>query len=414
SVWAASLTSQPDIVIASPVANRNRNDLEGIIGFFVNTLILRMNCSTNVTFRNYLSQAKQICLKAYEHQDVPFEKVIEALQIRRDLKRAPLSQMAFSLQKMVMRDQSLGDVKAEFSPIDTKTAKTDLTLFMLDYEEYLEGLVEYNTDLFDEKTVAGFMAHFQGLLDALVQDPDQTLLKLVKKANLPTENILTRTDPLTILNADVNATNLTANQMMMWFGQKLYPQTCLYNTVLVCTLHEPVHLEVFELALQHLIDTSDSLRMVFQEINGVPQMQQKVHMLSDLTYLDLTACADPTQQAQEWIHSHKKKVLDITQRCFECALIKLSHDKYFWYINMHHIITDGRSHMMAYVKLTEYYRALIEGEDLFVDNQERESYQDYIAHEHFFSQTPRHAAARAYWDQELKKEVPSLIFYGRD
>jgi len=159
-------TGQKDIVVGSPIANRNRSEIEGLIGFFVNTLVLRTGLSGNPTFRELLGQVREMTLGAYAHQDVPFEMLVDELQPERDLSRTPLFQVMFVLQNAPMPLQ--GQSGLTFSPleVDSRTAKFDLTLFMVETAQGLSGAWEYNTDLFDGDTMRRLVGHFQVLLKA--------------------------------------------------------------------------------------------------------------------------------------------------------------------------------------------------------------------------------------------------------
>ena len=165
-------TGQEDIPLGSPIANRNRSEIEGLIGFFVNTLVLRTGLSGNPTFRELLGQVREMTLGAYAHQDVPFEMLVDELQPERDLSRTPLFQVMFVLQNAPMPLQ--GQSGLTFSPleVDSRTAKFDLTLFMVETAQGLSGTWEYNTDLFDAATVARAVRYFQTLLEGIVADPD--------------------------------------------------------------------------------------------------------------------------------------------------------------------------------------------------------------------------------------------------
>jgi len=171
-------TGQKDIVVGSPIANRNRSEIEGLIGFFVNTLVLRTGLSGNPTFRELLGQVREMTLGAYAHQDVPFEMLVDELQPERDLSRTPLFQVMFVLQNAPMPLQ--GQSGLTFSPleVDSRTAKFDLTLFMVETAQGLSGAWEYNTDLFDGDTMRRLVGHFQVLLEGIVADPNRRLSEL--------------------------------------------------------------------------------------------------------------------------------------------------------------------------------------------------------------------------------------------
>ena len=157
-------TDETDIVIGTPVANRNRQELESLIGFFVNTLALRADLSGNPTFRELLAQVREVSLGAYAHQELPFEMVVEELSPIRDPSRNPVFQVMFALQNIPeAASQSLG---LTISPVDVKTdrAQFDLILDVIEFDKQLHLTFVYNTDLFDASTIHRIAAHFKVLL----------------------------------------------------------------------------------------------------------------------------------------------------------------------------------------------------------------------------------------------------------
>ncbi|MBE9034041.1 non-ribosomal peptide synthetase [aff. Roholtiella sp. LEGE 12411] len=165
-------TDQEDILVGSPIANRNRAELDQLIGCFVNTLVLRTNLEGNPTFTELLGRVRKVAVEAYTHQDLPFEKLVEALQPNRDLSYNPLFQVMFVLQNPASNSIWKTD------ELETRTAKFDVLLSMIDSEEGLTGTLEYNTDLFNSDTIARMVEHFQTLLEGVVIDPNQGISEL--------------------------------------------------------------------------------------------------------------------------------------------------------------------------------------------------------------------------------------------
>ena len=177
-------TGQEDIGVGVPIANRNRSEIEGLIGFFVNSLVLRTNLSGNPTFRELLAQVREVALAAYAHQDLPFEKLVEELHPERDLSRNPLFQVVFALQNAPMTSLELPDLTLKPWQLEIVTTRFDLEFHLWEQSQGLSGLwqqsvegisgfVAYNTDLFDPATIARILTHFQTLLEEIVADPDQ-------------------------------------------------------------------------------------------------------------------------------------------------------------------------------------------------------------------------------------------------
>jgi len=171
-------TAQDDLVVGCPVINRSLPEIENLIGSFVNTLVLRTDVSGNPTFRAVLSRVRDVCLSAYAHQDLPFEKLVEELQPQRDLARSPLFQTMFAFQNTPLPNLSLPDLKSESIEVDGGIAKFDLTFSLAEKDQGIAGYVEYSTDLFDHATIGRMIGHFQTLLEGIVSDPDQRISDL--------------------------------------------------------------------------------------------------------------------------------------------------------------------------------------------------------------------------------------------
>jgi len=171
-------TGQTDICVGTPVANRNRSEIEELIGFFVNTLVLRTDVSGNPSFEDVVSRAREVALGAYAHQDLPFEQLVEELQPVRSLSYTPLFQVMFALQNAPMPSLELPGLTLNPLATESATAKFDLTLSVENTEQGLVGSWEYNTDLFDAATITRMAGHFQTLLEGIVANPEQRLLNL--------------------------------------------------------------------------------------------------------------------------------------------------------------------------------------------------------------------------------------------
>lgn len=167
------LSAQEDVVVGSPIANRNKAEIKGLIGFFLNTLVFRTNLSKNLTFRELLHRVQEVALEAYMNQDFPFEKLVEELQPRRDLSHNPLFQVMFVLEESTETIHSLaGLATTPFIIEHNNTTKFDLTLFVNVTDKGLLTQWEYSTDLFDDSTIRRFAGHYQTLLENVVVNPD--------------------------------------------------------------------------------------------------------------------------------------------------------------------------------------------------------------------------------------------------
>ncbi|WP_413206152.1 amino acid adenylation domain-containing protein [Rhodospirillum sp. A1_3_36] len=177
-ILLARLSGSDDLVVGSPIANRGQRELEALVGFFVNTLPLRLDLSGQPSVREVLSRVRRTALDAYDHQDVPFENIVETLQPERSLGHTPIFQVMFVLQNAPMADLEMADLTLGTVEPDAVSAKFDLTLSLEERGERFEGVVEYDTDLFDDVTVAALTDQYRRLLDGMAARPDATLSDL--------------------------------------------------------------------------------------------------------------------------------------------------------------------------------------------------------------------------------------------
>ncbi|MBO0799985.1 MAG: AMP-binding protein, partial [Blastocatellia bacterium] len=171
-------TGQDDIIIGSPIANRNRIEIEGLVGFFVNTLALRTDLSGDPSFRELVSRVREVALEASAHQDLPFEKLVDELQLARDLSRTPLFQVLFVFQNAPRQALELPGLTLTPMEVEGETAKFDLILGVSETDQGLIAKVEYNTDLFEGATISRMLAHYQNLLEGAVRQPAQRLSEM--------------------------------------------------------------------------------------------------------------------------------------------------------------------------------------------------------------------------------------------
>jgi amino acid adenylation domain-containing protein len=196
AVLLSRYCQESDLVIGSPIANRDRSEIENLLGFFVNNLVLRIQVEQNQSFQDLLAQVKKIALDAYDHQNLPFEKLVEELQPERNLSYHPLFQVMFILQNspidLIQGANHLQMANVQFSclEVENSTTQLDLTLEMSEFGNRLGGRIEYNTDLFERSTIERMVEHFQNLLEAITINPEQKIYNLPLLTQLESKQIL--------------------------------------------------------------------------------------------------------------------------------------------------------------------------------------------------------------------------------
>jgi amino acid adenylation domain-containing protein len=177
-VLLSRYTGQEDIVVGSVTANRNRSEVEKLIGFFVSTVILRASLSNDLTFRELLGRVREVTLGAYAHQDVPFEMLVERLHPERSLSHNPLFQVMFTFQNLAVQEWNLHGLKVSPIQLHETTAKFDLTFSVAENGPELIMEIEYNIDLFNPATITRMAHYFQNLLQESVAHPDAPISRL--------------------------------------------------------------------------------------------------------------------------------------------------------------------------------------------------------------------------------------------
>jgi len=185
-------TGETDVVVGSVVANRSRAEVEGLIGFFVNTLVLRVDLSGEPSFREVLRRVREVCLGAYAHQEVPFEKLVEELQPEREASRSPLFQVTFGLQNAPRGTLQLPGLQLRPVSFENEAVRFDLTLWMVESAQGLSGAWAYNKDLYLPARIARMQQHFATLLAHLSREPDTRISQLEMLAEAEKEELAIR------------------------------------------------------------------------------------------------------------------------------------------------------------------------------------------------------------------------------
>src|SRR5882724_661038 len=181
AAWKALLhhhTTQEDIAVGTLLASRSRPEVEPLIGFFANTLVLRTDLSGDPTFRELLKREREVSLDAQDHQDLPFEKLVVELNPARDLARTPFFQTMLILLNAPGEPLALPRVTLTPVPVDSRTSKLEMTLYLTEGPGGVDGFVEYNSDLFDAASVDRLLGHYARLLEVVAADPDLHLSDL--------------------------------------------------------------------------------------------------------------------------------------------------------------------------------------------------------------------------------------------
>ncbi|WP_054532742.1 non-ribosomal peptide synthetase [Herpetosiphon geysericola] len=198
AVWKTLLfryTNQSDLLVGMPIANRHYNDLQALIGYFVNTLVIRTQATGDMSFRSFLDQVRAANLAAQDHQDLPFEQLVEALQPERNLAHTPIFQSLFVFQRDTVNTFQTPELAVEPLPIETGTAKFALSLEAISLDQQINLSFEYKTDLFEPATIERLAQHYQILLEAALTTPELELSRLPLLSKTELQQLLPQAKP---------------------------------------------------------------------------------------------------------------------------------------------------------------------------------------------------------------------------
>lgn len=400
---------QDVITVGTTIANRSRPELERLIGFFANIIIFCADLSGDPSFREFFRRVRRETLDAYMHQDVPFEKLVEELQPERNLSRIPLVQVGFSLQNAPMQGFRLPGLEFTQMQLQGNTSKFDLTLVMWEEADEFGCSFEYNTDLFEAPTIAGMADHYTLLLESALADPETKLSSLLPTLQSSSINKPHRNEGH--LSQLARKSNLTRNQLLMWMGQILEPETAFYNMVVTFRIPLELDLNLFNKAFEQLLHSSDALRTVIFEEEDVPQQRTLDLLPGDLQYLDFSASHNALGSAQDWMMQNAPIPFDLHRSMIESSLIRLADADYVWYLKIHHLVIDLWSEFLNLERLSYYYGQAVD--EATEAPALLPSFEDFVEFERNYRTSPEYQKAEAYWDEKLSRKLEPLILYGR-
>jgi amino acid adenylation domain-containing protein len=370
-------SGQDDLVIGTPVAGRDRTEVEDLIGLFVNVLPLRLDLSGSPAWSDRLARVRATVLEAFEHQGLPFEKLVQALQPKRDLGRAALRQVGFSFQD-ARQPAGLPGVSVRPVPVDPGVSRLDLTLFLgpqeSPEENGLGGFFEYSTDLFNPATASRLADAFRQALEDLATD----------RVRAP-------------------ETNLTEGQLLFWFAHRLHPDVQLYfdRATATFTIDGDLDPVAFSRAFDRLLESCDVLRSRVREAGGIGGIPWR--SVAEPAPFALEVFEEPDLTV--WLAERSARPMDLDERLFDTALLRLAPSQWVWYLSIHHLIADAWTLELLARRLSDLYKQ--------EEASRFPSYDEHVAAEQAARLSEKGRRAREYWERKLSRNAPQNPFYGR-
>ena len=393
-------SGQLDIAVGVPVAGRSHAELEDLIGFFVNTIVLRTDLSGDPTFRELLGRVRQVSLAAYDHQDLPFEKLVEELRPERQLSRSPLFQVMFQLLNFVGEGLALPNLKV--SRLDM-SGEGDQAISNLDIVVALSpgadgGIIahwSFNTALFKRETMCFLAESYRRLLEQVVEDTGTSL------KHFALDDARTPLYPLTLAQRDI------------WIDQILHGDTPLHN--IGGHVHLPGTLDIDRLrqSIQLLIQKHDSLRLQLtrsRDENGIPQQTIVPSLEVEVPLHDFRGEAEPLKAARRWMQQRFVQPFTLEgQPLVRYDVIRVADENHYCLIQYHHLIIDGWGIALLNRSLAELYTALSQGR---APDLQSPSYLDHVADNQSYLQSEQYGNHRSYWLQRYDS-VPDPLLTSR-
>jgi amino acid adenylation domain-containing protein len=396
--------NQQDICIGTPVSGRKQAATENTIGYFVNTVVIRTALSGNPSALELVERVNDSALAAFAHQDIPIERVLDALDLERNISYPPVAQLGFSFinEQLARRPEHFGGLAVSYLDADTHIAKYDMTLIMIEQEKALSGQVEFNTDLFDCSTIETMMQHYLHLLAALLDNPQRPIdtIDLLSTDELYQTVGVSAQDYEQILP-------LTAIQRDLYLNAQVMPETLSNTLAYTFPLPFAVDRELWRQANQHIADSQQVMRTDILP-GKLPQGDVAYQCIAkqrdiDLAYLDLSAqfndSAFDDKALQEKIHNIIYQPFSFKPgSLISYHLIKLEENKYLGIMRANHCISDGISQVSHGLEVLRIYNALAQGQSPESLTAPADLWQQHVASNRKLMDT---TALRQFWQAKL-------------
>jgi amino acid adenylation domain-containing protein len=351
-------SGQQDIVVGAAIANRNRTDIEDLIGFFVNTLALRVRVPAEENFLHLLARVRDVTLGAYKHQELPFERIVEELQPERVAGSQPLFQVMFVYQNMPASSHELpGLTLGQVEMSDDAAVRSDIDFYLWEGES-LRGSFIYSTELFDESTIEQMIGRLLELLEEITRAPEVSLTDLLVSA---------KPEPLelSLTASGEEEAPFSYHQERLWFidqfeNGKVYESAPTYHNIpLILHLKGNVDTDVLESSLNEIVQRHSVLRTRF--IADEDERRQVITR-SEQIELNVVQCMANVAEAVELalIEARKPFALD-ADLPIRATIYRLPVTDVLLLLTVHHIVADRQSLQLIATELAEIYNARMEG-----------------------------------------------------
>lgn len=379
----ARYTGKKDIAVGSPLAGRNRSELENLVGLFINHVILRASAEGDPLFPEFAARVREAVWEAFANQDVPFENVVKSLE--RD--GGPRPDSFFVLNFICQREYArastfvfdFAGIRMRTMPSKSQGALYDLNVFMVEREAGWRLSLEYNVDLYSETTAQGILRDFRGLLEAIAANPNRRLSELPLPAadarrgiaqSAPSEvrepeSIAERLDDPSA-KQEVCAMPASAAQKRFWLLANLFPGNPAFQLPACVRLLGPLSESILEKSFQRLIERHEILRTTFEEIDGELTQVISPQRAFSLDVVSLQDVPEDQREArlQELVREEAATPCDLVRGSgIRVRLFRIAAQEHVLVVTAHHIVADGWSQGVLQKELWSVYEALSENRE---------------------------------------------------
>jgi len=370
-------TGDKDVSVGSPLAGRNRTDVEGLVGLFVNHVVLRASAEGDPAFVDFAKRVRETVWDAFANQDVPFENVIEALRPAAETFEEPFFRVNFICQREYARASEFvfefAGIKMSTMPSKSQGALYDLNFFLVEREAGWRLSIEYNTDLYQEATAQRLLGHFQNLLEGIVSDPARKLSRLSSPRSSSPDSSLpgcearlsaTGSPSMAAAEAELYAMPASAAQERFWLLSKFAPGNPAFHMPACVRLTGPLSEKALDESLRTLAVRHEILRTSFEENDGKLTQIISPFEKSALEIVNLQNSDGEATEAnlERLVREEAQRPFDLgTGPVFRAKLFHLDSEHHVLVVTMHHIIADGWSHNVFQQELWSIYDAIVQG-----------------------------------------------------
>jgi non-ribosomal peptide synthetase component F/thioesterase domain-containing protein/aryl carrier-like protein len=419
-------TGKRDISIGSPIARRDRADVEGLVGLFYNEMVYRVEITDNLLFSELLSLVRDTVMEGFANQEVPFEHIVKSLTVSGQPAPEPFYVINFICQRAFGGSSRsvFGSTGVQATPIPSvpQGALHDLNFFMIEREDGWRISLEFNTDLYRASTAQHLLDDFRALLEQIPSDPGRRISefalpevsenssedseKVASKTSTPAEGSDNPEEP------ELYALPASLSQERFWAFAKLDPDNAAFNMPAVLRLSGPLSVEALEKSLQRLIDRHEILRTKFEERNGV--LTQVISRNGNFSLATSDLAALPVDQREsrlaQLVREAARQPFDLVQGPLIRAHLFRLHDlDHVLIVTVHHIISDGWSQNVIQRELWSAYKAFADrGEPQ--DEPLQIQFGDFAVWQREWQDSDEANAHRKYWMARLSGTLPIIDF----